>query len=128
VQVPTLTRVTTPDSRLIEIAQTVAHHQRHPSEEAVAEGAHYDPVSAPDTTGHSHAGGLLFIHESELDKEIDVSVVGDVPPTDEPALYETEAVPGQQLAEMPEPVGVFVYRQENSVDLVLRSGAAIRPN
>lgn len=84
----------------------------------MTEGAPYDPTSKPDATGLSHPGGLSFIHESELDKEVDAPVVGDVPPADEPVLYEAKGVPEEQPTEVPEPVGVSVYRQENSPNLL----------
>lgn len=118
IQVPTLTRATSPDSRLIEIAQAVAHPHQHPSEEGGTEGAVYDITSGADTTGHSHTGGLLFVHESELDNEIDAPEVGDVSPADEAASCETETAPEQQPAEVPEPVGVLAFRQENSAHII----------
>lgn len=109
IQGSTLIRATTPDSKLIEIAQAVAHPHQRPSEEDVTEGAVYDFASGADTTGHSHTGGLLFVHESELDNETDVPTVRDVPPPDETASYEVATMPEQQPVEVPEPVCMFVY-------------------
>ena len=113
-------KIRPPDSRLIEIAQVVAHLHQHPSEEVVAEGVLYDPASGVDTTGHSHShtGGLLFVHESELENEIDAPAVGDTSPVDEVVLYEVVAIPEQQLAEVSEPVSMSIYRQGNSADML----------
>lgn len=82
----------------------------------MTEGTVCDSASGADATGLSHPGGLLFVHESELDNEIDASAVGDAPPVDEAALHEVETVSEQQPAEVPEPVGVSVYRQGGSAD------------
>lgn len=84
----------------------------------MTEGAVYDPASGADTGGHGHAGGLLFVHESELDNEPGAPAVADVPPVDEVASNEAEAAPEQQPAEVPEPVGVFVHQQENPAEIL----------
>jgi hypothetical protein len=101
----TLTGVITSDSRLIEIAQAVKHLHQHPSGEEVVEDVVHEPAFGAETTEHGQAGGLLFVHESEIDNEIDAPAVEDVPPADEPALREVETVQEQQPAEVTEPVG-----------------------
>lgn len=73
----------------------------------------YDPASGADAAGHN----LLFVHESELDNEIDVPAA-DEAPADDLVLYEAETAPDQQPAEVLEPVGLFLYRQGNSTDIV----------
>lgn len=104
IRATTLTRTITPDSRLIEIAQAAKHPHQYPSGQDVAEDVAHDPASGTGT-GRGPAESLLFVHESELDNEIDTPTVGDVAPADEVVPYE-ETVQ-EQPAEVPEPVGIF---------------------
>lgn len=107
IEATALTRDTTPDSRLIELAQMVKHSYQHLSEEDVAEGAIDEPGAGTSIPAHGHTGSLLFVQESELDDEIDAPAVGDVPPADTAAPYEAEPEPEHKPAEVAEPVGVF---------------------
>jgi hypothetical protein len=108
-----LTKDVTPDSRLIEIAQVI---NRHLSGEDVIEGTTGEPGAGADTTTHGHAGSLLFVQESELDKEADPLPVGDVSPLNEAVSYEPEPEPENKPAEVTEPVSVFPSSPHNSVD------------
>jgi hypothetical protein len=110
IQVTTSTRIITPDSRLIEIAQAAKHPLQHPSEQDVVEGVVHDPASGADTASNP-AAGLLFVHESELDNAIvEIPAIDEVAPADE--VVPEEETPQETLqerpAEVPEPVGAFV--------------------
>ena len=106
VEATTLTRDVTPDSRLIEIAQIVKHPHQHPSEEGAAEGAINESDTGVGTTAHAHPGSLSFVQKSEIDDEVNIPAVGDVPPADAEVPYEAEPEPENRPAEVPEPVRV----------------------
>lgn len=107
IETTVLTRGTTPDSRLIEIAHMVKYPHQHPSEEGTPEVAIDEPDAGADIAAHGHTGSLLFVQESELDNEIDVPVVDDVLPTGTMAPYEAEPEPEHRPVEVAEPVGAF---------------------
>jgi len=100
VELTALTKDVTLDSRFIEIAQAVKHSHQHLSGEELIEGTTGEPGAEAGTTAPGHAGSLLFVQESEL--ESDAPPVGDVPPADEPVVYEQEPEPENKPAEVTE--------------------------
>lgn len=124
---------------MIEITQAFEQSRGHPSED-VTEGAAHDPAPGADT-GHSHTGGLLFVHESEIDppavSDVPPAVddvppavddapltVDDVPPAvddfismDEVVSYE-ETIQEQQPTEVPEPVGPSTSLTGKPIDII----------
>lgn len=114
-------------SRLIEITHAVKEPRQHPTEEGVVEGVVHDPASGADATENGHTGGLLFVHESELDNEVGNPAVDNVgaPPVGGAVPYEAESTLVQQppeVAELSQPSGPIDWSAEEEHDLPPISG------